>query len=387
MTVTTAPGELSTSAEVPREPHKDAAGAVDTDVHPYFREGLASLKPYLSRAMHDRLGLGAKPAWSKSLAASEYSIPTLHYYIHGGNTRPDSAPPSGGPPASDPAFLVKDLIERHGLGAAVLNGGAVLSLGGIPDPDAASAIASAHNEWIAEEWLTVDKRVHGSIVISPRDPKAAVAEIEKWAHHPGMVQIHLPEISDATFGKRYWWPVYEAAQGYGLPVCTHPGGQCAGANTSMMAGLPTTFAEFWSCLPQVMQAHVVSLVMDGALEQFPDMKFVFIEGGFSWLPTLMWRLDSAWKNLRREVPWLTRKPSEYVRTNLRFTTQPIDEPPRLSDLHEVLEMMGAEEILMFSTDYPHWDGDEPHRVVPKIPKAMRPAIFKDTARDVYKLRV
>jgi uncharacterized protein len=117
------------------------------------------------------------------------------------------------------------------------------------------------------------------------------------------------------------------------------------------------------------------------------MKFVFIEGGFSWLPTLMWRLDSAWKNLRREVPWLTRKPSEYVRTNLRFTTQPIDEPPRLSDLHEVLEMMGAEEILMFSTDYPHWDGDEPHRVVPKIPKAMRPAIFKDTARDVYKLRV
>ena len=53
-----------------------------------------------------------------------------------------------------------------------------------------------------------------------------------------------------------------------------------------------------------------------------------IEGGFAWLPSLMWRLDQHWARHREEVPHVTRPPSEIMRQGLWITTQPMEEPER-----------------------------------------------------------
>lgn len=361
----------------------EIVGAIDCDVHPNFRNGISDLKPYLSAAWRQKLGMVDQPVWAKDLPASTYKIPTLHYYLPGGNTRADAIPPNGEPPASDPAFLVEDLIERHNLGAAILNGGAVLGLGGIPDPDAAAAIAAAHNDWIADRWLTCDERIKGSIVVGPRDPAAAAKEIERWARHPGMVQVHLPDMEGMAFGRRHFWPIYEAAVEFGFPVAGHPGGQCAGANGPMMAVMPTYMVEYYTSITQTFQTHVISLVLDGALEKFPELRVVLIEGGFSWLPHVMWRLEKAWKALRDEVPWVTRNPTEYILDQIRFTTQPLDEPRSMRHLRQMLEMVQADKTLMFSTDYPHWDADMPELTMSKIPKDLREDIFIGNARKIY----
>ena len=42
-----------------------------------------------------------------------------------------------------------------------------------------------------------------------------------------------------------------------------------------------------------MMAHCVSLVTEGVFEEFPTLKFAFIEGGVCWAPYVMWRLDRA----------------------------------------------------------------------------------------------
>ena len=42
-----------------------------------------------------------------------------------------------------------------------------------------------------------------------------------------------------------------------------------------------------------------------------------------------------------------------------LTTQPIEEPEDSKHFQQVLEMFDAERMLMFSSDYPHWDGDTP----------------------------
>jgi uncharacterized protein len=367
----------------------ETMGAIDADVHPYFKQGLKSLSPYLSRAMRERMGLGPKPEYARGLAASEFNIPTLPYYIDGGNTRADSAPPEGGPPCSDPAFVVKDLIERYQLGAVILNGGQVLSLGGMPDPYSANAIAAAHNEWIAAEWLAHDKRFHGSILVAPRDVAHAVKEIERWANHSGMVQVLIPAISEHTFGQRHFWPIYEAATRNGLAVSSHVGGESAGINGSMMATLASgSFAEHWGCLPQVGQGQLTSLVLNGALEEFPTLRFVFQEYGFSWLQIVMWRLDAAWKAFRREISWVKKLPSEYIAEHCRFTTQPLDEPKNYKDLEDIIRMVQADRTLLFSTDYPHWDSDMPDRVQTLLPAAIRSKVFIENARDAYpRLRV
>jgi predicted TIM-barrel fold metal-dependent hydrolase len=135
-----------------------------------------------------------------------------------------------------------------------------------------------------------------------------------------------------------------------------------------------------------MMALITSLVLEGVFEEFPTLKLVLIEGGFVWLPSLAWRLDKHWKTLKAEVPHLKRAPSEYIRDHFWFTTQPIDEPNKPQHMRETLEWIGFDKIL-FSTDYPHWDFDDPATALSKIRmnEQERRMIFRDNAAALYGL--
>ena len=80
-----------------------------------------------------------------------------------------------------------------------------------------------------------------------------------------------------------------------------------------------------------------SLVIEGVPERFPRLKIVFIEGGFGWIPSTMWRMDQHFERFRDEVPHLKRRPSEYVREHFWFTTQPIDEPDEAKHLRSLID--------------------------------------------------
>ena len=99
-------------------------------------------------------------------------------------------------------------------------------------------------------------------------------------------------------------------------------------------------------------------MIEGVPERFPRLKIVFIEGGFGWIPSTMWRMDQHFERFRDEVPHLKRRPSEYVREHFWFTTQPIDEPDEARHLRSLIEWVGVDRLL-FSSDYPHWDFDDP----------------------------
>ena len=58
-----------------------------------------------------------------------------------------------------------------------------------------------------------------------------------------------------------------------------------------------------------------------------------------------------------ETPWVDRAPLEIVRSNIRFSLQPIDAPPDSETLNRLLDHMQSDELLLFSTDYPHWQFD------------------------------
>jgi uncharacterized protein len=151
----------------------------------------------------------------------------------------------------------------------------------------------------------------------------------------------------------------------------------------MAGGTATYYVEWHTALSQIFQANVISLVCHGVFERFPQLRLVIAEGGFAWLPDVMWRLDKDWEALRDEVPWVKRRPSEYVVDNVRLTTQPIVEPREREHLTAMLDMVCAERTLLFSSDYPHWDFDNPLRALNALPAALRDRVRAESALELY----
>ena len=85
------------------------------------------------------------------------------------------------------------------------------------------------------------------------------------------------------------------------------------------------------------------------------------------------------------TPWLKRLPSEYIVEHVRLTTQPIEEPAGRDELAQVLAMMSAERTVMFSSDYPHWDDDDPNRVLWRLTPDVRARILGGAAAELYGL--
>ena len=344
------------------------ARTVDTDVH----QAIPDLRPFLPRQWRDR--------WSETgLATSTgYSNPR-------GVQRRDARPPNGGPPASDPLFVISDHLDRYAIEYAVLTGPFVLPLG--TDPDYLNAIASAVNDSTSEDWLGVSDRFRGSILVNADDPPAAAREIRRLGGRPQFVQVLMASTTRQPCGQRTYRPLYEAAVEHGLPVALHPGAEGAGqAAAPTPVGWPSRYLEWHNILPLTAMAQVNSLVCEGVFETFPTLRVVIVEGGLSWLPQLMWRMDKNYKALRDTAPWLTRLPSDYVKEHIRLTTQPIEEPDRPEFLTQTLTMIEAGRTVMFSSDYPHWDNDNPRLVFRRLDRALRDRIMGQTAAELYRLR-
>ena len=122
-----------------------------------------------------------------------------------------------------------------------------------------------------------------------------------------------------------------------------------------MAGYPSYYFEIRMAWPQIVQAHVVSLVCEGVFEKLPSLKWLFIEVDTWWIPGLLWHFDADWKGSRDTTPWVKRLPSEYIREHVRVGTQPLEHPPRRQDMTTLLDWDHADEMLVYASDFPHWD--------------------------------
>jgi predicted TIM-barrel fold metal-dependent hydrolase len=356
--------------------HRDASESggslslVDTDIHQSWKDE-DELVAYLPDHWQDR-GI---------------DVPESHWHQPVGYLRDDAHPPNGGLPGSDPEYLIEQHMDEFGVDYGVLTGPIPsLVLGATANFDYATALASAVNDWLVEKWLSVDDRFLGSILIANQQPQRAAAEIRRLGDHPQMNQVLMSSATRRPYGQRIFWPIYEAAEEMGLPVMIHAAAAGRGfTNPPTGAGFPNTYFERHTVLPGNILGHLVSMVTRGIFEEYPDLKVVLCEGGFGWVPSILWRMDKNWKGLKTQTPWLTKPPSEYVREHVRFTTQPIEEPEKDEHLLQIMEMMHAEETLMFSSDYPHWDGDSPTHGLPRLPDQLAERVYHKNAQELYGL--
>ena len=347
---------------------------IDGDVHPALRS-LDDLKPYLSRQWWECLqSYGTRKRHGMNYEPYPKSAPRA--------CRRDAWPEDGGVPGSSLELMRRQYLDAYGIEFGILGPLGVTGQGEL-NFGLAAALATATNEWQRQTFSRPEPRLKSAIVVPYEDSDASVREIERCAEDCAFAQVFMLTRSCEPAGNRRYWPIFEAAARHGLPVALHVFG--AGGHPYTGAGWPSYYIEESAGHSTSCQTAVTSLVIEGVFERFPKLKVVIVEGGFAWLPALSWRLDKLYQRMGSEVPHLKRRPSEYIREHIWATTQPMEEPQDPRQLWEVIEWIGWDRLL-FASDYPHWDFDDPLRAFPPgIAHERRQQLFSGNARSVYRL--
>ena len=345
-----------------------STGAVDTDVHEYMLSP-KQLAPYLKPPFDTWVETWPGPVGSG-----------FHHPLARPITREEMGKktPGNSMGVVSAELLDEYFLSKYDIQYAVLTG--IIYPASIKyQPPFRTALASALNDYVIEHWLEKDRRLLGSIQVSPLDIESAVAEVERVGDHPQMVQLMLP-LQGWGYGEERFLPLFEAAQRHNLAI---------GMHQTPHLGMPiqwTYYIEWHTAYPLAFAAQVISLIFQGIPDRFPEMRVFLVEGGFSWMPTLLWKMDQQYRSLRLETPWVKRLPSEIVREQFKFATQPIEDDITAAHLMTLFDWVGSDSWLVYSSDFPHWDTDVPTRALPAgLPKDVVDKIMFRNALDGYRL--
>lgn len=277
----------------------------------------------------------------------------------------------GLPGAYDPA--VRDrVMDADGMSAEIIFAdgdsvtgqesppfGAGLAAGQITDPDLAFAGAAAHNRWLIDFCATDPVRRAGvALVPITHGVERSVKSIEALAGQPGISGVMIPTMwhEHPSYGHPSYDPVWAACAEAGLVVHTHSGeGDWPSYNENL--------AQFVLEVPFWTHRPLWQLLLSGAFDRFPDLRYVVVECGSYWLGDLLWKADTSFganskvkKLSSRTKGLIKRLPSEYVGTNVFIgaSTMSTEEIRR--------RHTNGVDALMWGTDYPHPEGSWPHTV-------------------------
>lgn len=262
----------------------------------------------------------------------------------------------------------------------------LLKLPVISQVEYAAALARAYNAWLVDRWCLPDQGLLGCVVACPHDPEDAAKEIRRYAAEPGVVGVYLPCAGlERLWGHRQYDPIYEAAQEADLPVLLHSVTVIHPVFPFNTQGFETEFGRHICSHTFSIMANLVHMMTTGVPVRYPDLRVAVTEAGISWVPFLMQRMDKEYLERRREVPFLTEKPSHYLK-KMYFATQPVEEPENLGDLVTLMDLYDGEDSTIFASDWPHHDFDHPSKVH-QIPfsNEVRRKVFGENALRLFKI--
>lgn len=334
-----------------RPPTLDELVVFDVDVH--VSDPPEALAPYVDRPYRRILEHGA-------------TLPRRYLDIPGyaPRTALDIPLPDRGSGSRSVATAeeMRDDLDAMAIDLAVMFPDYLLTIALLPDEVYAAALARAYNAWLAEEWVSRKRGLYGAVVAAPHDPEDAAREIRRYGAYDGFVGVYLPTAGvNPLWGARRYSPVFEAAAEMQLPVMFHSVGCISPAFPFNLEQFRTTLFRHPMQHEFALMANLFSLLETAVPTRFPDLRVVFTEGGISWVPFTMWRLDKEFHEYRSQAPLLEHPPSYYIR-QFYFATQPIEEPERPQDLVTMLDLFDGAGRVLFASDWPHHDFDHPRQV-------------------------
>ncbi|HTT87103.1 MAG TPA: amidohydrolase family protein [Acidimicrobiales bacterium] len=288
--------------------------------------------------------------------------------------------------AFDPRARLVDM-DAEGIDRAVLYPTVGLGFWGIPDPEAAVAVARAYNDWLAGYCATAPLRLHGAAMVPLQDPGAAVAELTRARRELGFVSafVRPNPCGGRSIVDPAHEPLWEAAAGLGVAVAVHEGFQPAvpplghdrrPTNVLVLHAISHTLEQMLAC---------AQLIGTGVLERHPDLRVVFLEAGGGWAPYWVSRLDHQVPAYHRFAPSLSLLPSEYFSRQCWVSFE-IDE----ETLPALVPFLGPDRVV-WGSDYPHADSTFPgavaelRRTIAPLTEGERAKILGANAARLYGL--
>ncbi|MDZ7379494.1 MAG: amidohydrolase [candidate division KSB1 bacterium] len=283
--------------------------------------------------------------------------------------------PGAQPRPTTPELRLADL-DRDGLDAEIVYGCLMVN-DMIANGEQRAWTNQIYNDWAADFARRTDPhRVFPLAIIPNNDPLVAAAEVRRCAKMGlkggdlAFKRMSLPLYHHA------WYPLWEAAAECHFPISFHSTGfkGLRGPDTPQME---QEYLLEWRLLRSALfqldgMEVLVSLIISGACDKYPDFRFVLGESGVTWIPYVLDRLDTEYEDRARDLHF-SLKPSDYFRRQ-GYTTYQQDQ-----FLEPNIPLVGEDNII-WGADYPHPDcvwpesrqhieanlGTLPHRVRQKI---------------------
>lgn len=360
-------------------PMADGAGVVDVAVN-HLYAAQADLADYLPAGYRERFEEYGQPLVGARGLENAPGFDALCAAV-------DPPAAGGGSAGVAPPRFVSERLPDAVEAALLVGSEPFYAPNSTPNLDYADALCRAYNDYTLDRWLPADDRFRYVLVVNHGDPAAAAEEVDRVGDHPRVVGVLLSPRTDRPFGNKAYDPIHEASERAGLPLVLRPTYAAAGTHghPQTPAGYSTDPHGRRAIRPGQVQAHLHSLVYEGTFEKFPDLAVAAVGWGWTWLPAYLWRLDSEWKNLHTEVPWVERPPSEYVAEHVRFDLRPATAVGGDDYLEAVFDWVDAADLLMYGSEFPRRSGVDPEDVLPSRPQADRRKVLAGNARALFGL--
>lgn len=224
----------------------------------------------------------------------------------------------------------------------------------------------AHNRWLADFCAEDPVRRAGVGLILPNDLDEAIKDIEFIARAGLRGGVLLPLIPpDCTWLTPLYDPAWDrvlaAIQDHDLVMNQH-----SGQGSPEYGKGPVAEALWISEVTFYCQAGYRHLIMSGAFEKFPRLKYILTESGCSWVPDMLANLDRIHYGIKagaigemnyRDMQWVLREPPSFYAARNCFYGASF---PGLADL-DGIERIGVDKVL-WGNDYPHYEGTFPYNL-------------------------
>jgi predicted TIM-barrel fold metal-dependent hydrolase len=342
---------LDADSEVPEQAFEDHIIDMDFHVNPVEDE----LLPYVEddRA-HDKLTteFGTTPVVGKWDAA---------YAIKGGQ---EGLYTQG---RAKYAEDVREACEKFAIDDPIVNPG-INNLNLQHHPVLKNAVCQAANDYMVDNFA--DEGIYTSMMVPKWDPDYAVEEIDRIASEDGIVAAYSWFDPNVPWGNEQFDPIFEALVEHDLPLLLH-GSLAYWPQHSYIGDDMLTWTEIlgfdWPIHGIV---NTLNMIMRGVFDRFPELNVVLQEAGHWWVPFLRYRMDEFYEMHPEDIQitprkmdsgeqYLQRSPSEYLRDNFYLCTQPFALPRRSGEAQQLLDLSLADEMFVYSSDWPHQTLDPP----------------------------